>query len=371
MPFTPAQVQRSSAHVQRPPRPTYTGDFLFARRDPLVLDAGGSLSLVNLRYAMYGSPNAARDNVVLVCHALSGSAEVHDWWPQLFENLLPLDRYCVMGVNILGSCYGSTGPSQVNPATGEPFGATFPLISVRDIVRAQALLMDSLGIARLRVAMGGSIGGMQALQWAIEYPDRVGRAIAVGAAPLGAMGLALNHLQRQMIELDPMWQGGTYTDHKPERGLSLARALATCTYKSTELFDERYGRRANRAGPSPLTNLAGRFDVAGYLDYQGSRFLQRFDANSYLSITRTMDNYDPALTYGSEQEAYGRIRAKIGLVGISSDWLFPAKDVRAMAGAMQRAGADCEYREQTSAHGHDAFLAEWPALEKILKPWIG
>jgi homoserine O-acetyltransferase len=360
----------SPVQVKRPPCPTYTGDFLFARQQPFALEAGGQLRDVTLRYAMYGTPNAARDNVVFVCHALSGSAEVHEWWPQLFDNLLRLDRYCVLGVNILGSCYGSTGPNQVNPETGEPYGAAFPLVSIGDIVRSQALLLDSLRIQRLKLAIGGSIGGMQALQWAMDYPDRVERAIAVGAAPLSAMGLALNHLQRQAIELDPAWQGGAYTDQKPTRGLAMARAMATCSYKSAELFDERFGRRENRTGPSPLTDLSGRFDVAGYLDYQGSRFLDRFDANSYLSITRTMDNFDPARSYGSEKAAYARIRAKIGLVGISSDWLFPAKDVHAMANAMQRAGADCEYCEQTSAHGHDAFLAEWPALEELLKPWI-
>jgi homoserine O-acetyltransferase len=204
----------------------------------------------------------------------------------------------------------------------------------------------------------------------MDYPDRVERAIAVGAAPLSAMGLALNHLQRQMIELDPVWQGGAYTDHKPERGLAMARALATCSYKSAELFDERFGRKENRTGPSPLNDPNGRYDVAGYLDYQGSRFLDRFDANSYISITRTMDNFDPVRSYGSEQAAYGRIRGKIGLVGIASDWLFPPKDVHAMAAAMQHAGADCEYREQATTHGHDAFLAEWPALERLLKPWF-
>lgn len=360
----------SSAPAKRPPCPTCTGDFEFARQHPYALEAGGSLQPANLHYAMYGWPNAARDNVVLVCHALSGSANVHDWWPQLFENLLPLERYCVLGINILGSCYGSTGPTEINPSTREPYGADFPLVSIRDIVRAQALLLDSLGIERLHLAMGGSIGGMQALQWAIDYPDRIKRAIAVGAAPLNAMGLALNHLQRQMIELDPLWQAGTYTECKPTRGLALARALATCSYKSADLFDERYARRENRTGPSPLTDATGRFDVAGYLDYQGNRFLDRFDANAYLTITRTMDNFDPARSYGSEEAAYSRIRAKIGLIGISSDWLFPAKDVRHVAEAMQRAGANCEYREQTSAHGHDAFLAEWPVLEKLLAPWL-
>lgn len=360
----------STSIERKPPLPTHTGDFIFAGREPFALDSGGSLQPVMLHYALYGRPNIARDNVVLVCHALSGSAEVHQWWPQLFENLLPLERYCVLGINIPGSCYGSTGPAQVNPATGQPYGAAFPLVSIGDIVRAQALLLDNLGIAKLRAAIGGSIGGMQALQWAIDFPDRIGRAIAVGTAPLAGMGLALNHLQRQMIELDPLWRGGSYGSQKPMRGLAMARSLAMCSYKSEELFAERFGRRENRSGPSPLTDLAGKFDVAGYLDYQGARFVERFDANSYLSISRTMDNWDPARQYRSEAEAYSRIRAKVGVVGISSDWLFPVKEVQSLAAAMQLAGADCEYCEQSSRHGHDAFLAEWPSLERILARWL-
>jgi homoserine O-acetyltransferase len=362
---------------------------------------------------VYGRLNAARDNAVLVCHALTGSALVGSWWPEIFAPgaVLSLEQDFVICINMLGSCYGSTGPGSVDPETGEVYGPDFPLVSIRDNVRAQAKLLDSLGVRRLRLVLGGSIGGMQALEWAIYDPERVQRAVVIGVAPLSAMGLALNHLQRQAIQHDPEWKGGHYLPQRPPRkGLGLARQIGMISYKSSELFDERFGRKPNRNGEDPWGVdhqgtgqaddqegnqednsggkeaayqegrliggqgssqsgglIGGRFDIAGYLDHQGERFIDRFDANSYLAILRTMDTWDPLRGYSSPAEAFGRIRARLSFVGISSDWLFPPQDVRDFAYSLRAAGVQADYREMTSAHGHDAFLAEQVELVRLLQ----
>jgi homoserine O-acetyltransferase len=206
---------------------------------------------------------------------------------------------------------------------------------------------------------------MQALQWAVDFPERMERCIAVGACPLTAMGLALNHLQRQAIQLDPAWNGGRYTQ-QPTGGLALARAIAMCSYKSAELLDERYGRKPNRNGEDPLRSLAYRFDVGGYLDHQGDKFIKRFDANTYLVLSKAMDLFDLARGHGSEAAALARIRGDVLLVGISSDWLFPAAEVRALAERMLAAGVNCTFAELESSHGHDGFLADCDRLAPIL-----
>jgi homoserine O-acetyltransferase len=355
--------------------PTYEGDFVLGEHLPL--ECGCTLANPTLHYAVYGRLNAARDNAVLVCHALTGSALVGSWWPEIFAPgaVLSLDHDFVICINMLGSCYGSTGPGSVNPATGEAYGPDFPLISIRDNVRAQARLLDSLGIRKLRMVLGGSIGGMQALDWTIQNPERVERALVIGVAPLSAMGLALNHLQRQAILHDPDWANGRYLPQcPPRRGLGLARQIGMISYKSVPLFEERFGRKPNRNGEDPWALderagglVGGRFDIAGYLDHQGERFIERFDANSYLAILRTMDTWDPLRGYSSPEEAFGRIRAQLSFVGISTDWLFPAETVRAFAEAVQAAGVRADYREMISAHGHDAFLAEQADLVRLLQ----
>jgi homoserine O-acetyltransferase len=354
--------------------PTYEGDFVMD--GSLPLECGRELICPTLHYAVYGRLNAARDNAVLVCHALSGSALVGSWWPEIFAPgaVLSLERDFVICINMLGSCYGSTGPGSVNPETGELYGPDFPLVGIRDNVRAQARLLDSLGIRKLRLVLGGSIGGMQALDWTILHPNRVERALAIGVSPLGAMGLALNHLQRQAIQHDPEWAGGRYLPQRPPRnGLALARQIAMISYKSAPLFDERFGRNPNRTGEDPWAGdgpcggvEGGRFDIAGYLDYQGERFVERFEANSYLAILRAMDTCDPMRGYASAQEAYGRIKARLSFIGIRTDWLFPAEDVRRFAETIRQAGAQADYREMISDHGHDAFLAEQAELVRLL-----
>jgi homoserine O-acetyltransferase/O-succinyltransferase len=359
--------------------PSFEGDF--SPGEPFSLEAGGVLASPTLRYAMYGEPNAAGDNVIFVAHALSGSARVADWWPRLFSDggLLQAGGNCVLGINIPGSCYGSTGPASIDPLTGRPYGPHFPLVTVGDIVTLQARLLKKLNVHRLKLVMGASIGGMQALELAVRFPELVERVVSIGAAPLGAMGLGLNHLQRQMIQLDPSWQGGHYLpNHQPQKGLALARALAVCTYKSPELFEHRFARKPDRSGQDPWASLheqgqglsGERFDVAGYLDYQGEQFVSRFDANAYLAITRTMDTFEPTRGYPSAEAAFHRIEAKVMLVGISSDWLFPAPEVEALAASMAKAGVGCEYRELISSHGHDAFLAEPDELARLIRPFL-
>ena len=356
------------------PAATYEGDFVLDEHLPL--ECGRVLANPTLHYAVYGRLSGARDNAVLVCHALSGSALVGQWWPELFAEggIVDLRRDCVICVNLLGSCYGSTGPASFDPETGRVYGPEFPLVSIRDNVVAQARLLDSLGIHRLAHVLGGSIGGMQALDWAIQYPERVRKATVIAVAPLGATGLALNHLQRRAIVNDPDWRDGLYPPQRPPRnGLSLARQIATLSYKSPSLFAERFGRNPNRNGEEPalLDNdggglIGGRYDVAGYLDHQGERFLARFDANAYLAILRTMDTWDPVRGYLCAREAFGRIAAEVTFVGISSDQLFPAGDVRRLAQAVGESGVRANYREMMSEHGHDAFLAEQSELVSLL-----
>jgi homoserine O-acetyltransferase/O-succinyltransferase len=319
---------------------------------PFVLESGATLPQVDVRYSVYGEPNEAQDNIILVCHALSGSSRVDQWWPLLLDQVFDLKRDCIVCFNAIGSCYGSTGPASIDPATGKPYGSTFPRVTVRDIVRSQNLAATQLGIERFRSIVGSSLGGMQALQWAIDYPEAVESCVAIGAAPLGAMALALNHLQRKALAL------GKGSDKRMDRALALAREIAMISYKSSELFDARHGRKPNRTGPSPFESASGRFDIAGYLDHQGEVFIDRFDPDSYAIITHAMDLFDPARDYSSADLAFERITARVLLIGIDSDWLFPAADVRALHEQLAAAGVASNYHELTSDHGHDAFLAE-------------
>jgi len=345
--------------------PDLEGDLLFAGEEPFPLDGGGELVRPSLRFAVYG---AAHLPAVLVCHALSGSARVADWWGELLGPGLPLDPTCyrILCANILGSCYGSTGPTSTNPLTGKRYGGDFPVLSIRDMVRPQGALLDHLGIERLHGVVGGSVGGLQALCFASLFPSRTERCVVIGAAPLGAMGLALTHLQCQAIRNDPAWRGGHYPPHDPPRaGLALARAIAMCSYKSASLFAQRFGRHPNRRTPEdPRLRLTDRFDVGGYLDYQGQRFLERFDAASYLYITRAMETYDPS------DEELRLIQARCTLVGIGHDWLFPPENVQELAQRLRGLGVATRYEHLDTNHGHDGFLADThlmgPVLERAL-----
>ncbi|MGQ9896542.1 MAG: homoserine O-acetyltransferase MetX [Acidobacteriota bacterium] len=344
-----------------PIEPTVECDVVLDER-PFQLETGDRLPEVTLRCAWYGQPATAPGGVILVCHALTGSARVADWWGGLVGpgRLFDPARYAIIGINVLGSCYGSTGPTTLDRRRGRPYGARFPLVTIGDMVRAQYLALCQLGIGHLTAVIGGSIGGMQALRWATDFPDMLDVCCAIGATPLPAMGLALNHLQRRAIMSDPAWQGGDYTT-QPAGGLSLARAIAMCSYKSATLFDARFGRRPDRSGEDPRTILTGRYDVAGYLDYQGEKFVRRFDANSYLVLSKAMDTFD--LT----DAEIAQIRARVHLVGLSSDWLFPAADVRMLAKRLQAIEVAVQYDEITTDHGHDGFLSEPNAVVSCLQ----
>ena len=357
--------------------PTYEGDFVLD--GSLPLECGGALICPTLHYAVYGRLNAARDNAVLVCHALSGSALVGSWWPEIFAPgaVLSLEHDFVICINMLGSCYGSTGPGSVNPETGESYGPDFPLVSVRDNVRAQARLLDSLGIRRLRLVLGGSIGGMQALDWTILHPDRVERALIVGVTPLSAMGLALNHLQRQAIQHDPEWAGGRYLPQRPpRRGLALARQIAMISYKSAPLFDERFGRNPNnRGGEDPWAadgkrrrpdrrtlrhrRLSGLSGPAVHRALRRQRLPGHPARHGYLgSVARIR----LAGTRPSAASAPGSASSASAPIGS-----FPPKTCAALPRASVQAGAHADYREMTSDHGHDAFLAEQAELVRLLQ----
>jgi homoserine O-acetyltransferase len=351
-------------------QPTLEGDFTFAEDTPFRLDSGATLQPVTQHYAVYGK---LHEHATLVCHALSGSARVADWWEGMFGPRQPfdIDRECVIGINILGSCYGSTGSTSIDPRSGKRHGPDFPLVTIRDMVRAQEKVLRYLGVKRVEMVIGGSIGGMQALQWAVDFPEYVDTAVAIGATPLSAMGLALNHLQRQVIRLDPDFRDGHY-EQQPARGLGIARSIAMCTYKSATLFHQRFARKPNRSGEDPLAALYNRYDIAGYLDYQGGKLVERFDANTYMVLSKAMDTFELGHAYASEEEGLRRIRAKVLLVGMSSDWLFPAVDVRALATRLRSLGIDARYLELVSDHGHDSFLADahllGPLLSSALAP---
>ncbi len=302
----------------------------------LRLDAGVDVPSAQQRVTIYGTPRADGSNVVLVEHALTGSGRAAEWWPGIVgaEALFDPGSWCVVGINALGGCYGST-----TPAAGG-----FDRVSVRDIVRAEMLALSQLGIEHIAVAIGGSLGGMRALQWAVDAPDRVRCAVVVGAHDHhSAMGVALNALQREALALDPA------------RGLRLARKIAMLTYKSEELFNARHGRRRDRFGK------AG-FDVEGYLEHQADAFETRMDAASYAALTHAMDSFDVRDAHATPPAP------KLIFVGIGSDWLFRPQDVRAAARRLARQGFDARYLELRSEHGHDAFLAEPRALRALLEP---
>jgi homoserine O-acetyltransferase len=298
------------------------------------------------------------------------------WWNPLIGPGRPFDtsRYFVICSNILGGCYGSTGPSSLDPATGRPYGMRFPLITIRDMVDAQRVLLDHLGVRELAMVAGGSIGGQQALEWAVRYPDMVRKAAVVAAtAALTAQGIAFSEVQRQAIMADPRWQGGDYAPGEgPRAGLAIARMLAMITYQSEESMELRFTRNRNPQrfpqAPSPgnVPDLGERFDVENYLYYQGELLVRRFDANSYLYISRAMDLYDVSEGYPSLEAALSRIRSKALFVGIRSDFLFPAARVRWLAEQVRSLGGDATYVELDSPHGHDAFLKEWEQMTAAL-----
>lgn len=352
--------------------------------DRLPLQLGGSFGPVTLAYETWGTLNSTGDNAILLTHALTGNAHAYDpyqphnpraaWWNPLIGpgRYFDTDRYFVICSNVLGGCYGSTGPMSLDPTTGKPYGLTFPLVTIRDMVNAQHNLLGHLGVRELAMVAGGSVGGQQALEWAVSYPELV-RKVAVVAATsaLTAQAVAFSEVARQAIMADPRWQYGNYLPGQgPEAGLAIARMLATITYQSEEGMETRFARRPaqrhDTIAPSGYTAFGGIFDVESYLYHQGETLTRRFDANSYLYISRAMDLFDVSEGYPSLEAALRRIQCTSLFVGIRSDFLFPAARVRQLAEQVSQVGGNATYVEIDSPHGHDAFLKEWGQMTTAL-----
>ena len=347
-------------------------------------ELGGYLEEVTLAYETWGELDPSGENAILIVHALTGDSHCAGgiseaykrggWWDEMVGpgRLVDTDEHFVVCSNVLGGCSGSTGPASVDPATDYQYGMRFPIVTISDIVRAQKRLLDDLGVRKLEVVIGGSIGGQQALEWALKFPDFVEKAVPVAATgALGPQGLGMSEIGRRAIMADPNWQGGDYygTGKSPETGLAIARMAGMLTYQSAEGQWERFGRE-EATRPAMYEEFGGRFEIESYLHYQGHDLTGRFDANSYLYLTRAMDLYDIGAGYASHEEAYERIEAEVLFVGISSDWLFPAREVRAAAELAKAAGAEAHYEEIESLNGHDAFLKDWDELRAAVGPFL-
>jgi homoserine O-acetyltransferase/O-succinyltransferase len=359
---------------------------------PLTLDSGGSIAGYELVYETYGRLNDAHDNAVLVCHALNASHHVAGidagdpddvgWWDNMIGPGKPVDteRFFVIGVNNLGSCFGSTGPMSGNPATGKPYGPDFPVVTVEDWVRAQARLADSLGIERFAAVIGGSLGGMQALAWSYLFPQRLAHCVAIATAPkLSAQNIAFNEVARRAIVTDPEFCGGRFYDQGvvPKRGLQVARMIGHITYLSDDVMAERFGRTLRRhAGDTSLRSdyqftFDVEFEIESYLRYQGEKFSGYFDANTYLLITRALDYFDPARAHGGDlTRALAGTECGFLLVAFTTDWRFPPDRTREIVTALVNNGRRVSYAEIDAPHGHDAFLLDDPRYHALVAAYF-
>jgi homoserine O-acetyltransferase len=353
--------------------------------EPLILKAGKTLASYELVYETYGALNADRSNAILVCHALSGShhvagfyAEDPDkigWWDNLIGPGKPIDteRFFVIGVNNIGGCHGSTGPGSIDRATGKPYGASFPLVTCEDWVASQARLMDRLGIDKLAGAIGGSLGGMQAMQWTLSFPDRIRHAFVIAAAPrLSTQNIGFNDVARQAIVSDPDFHGGNFYAHNaiPARGLKLARMLGHITYLSEDLLMEKFGRVLKRRDEYGF-NYDVEFEIESYLRYQGDKFAQVFDANTYLLMTKALDFFDPAKEAGGNlAKALSVAKAGFFVASFKSDWRFPPERSREMVKALVASQKAVTYAEIDAPHGHDAFLLDNAHYHGLLAAYI-
>lgn len=379
-PDSPRSVGQTRAHTLQ----------LATGQHPFTPESGETIGPVQVEFETYGTLSAGRDNVVLIAHALSGDAHVAGWdadarstgrlWrlkhPGWWDDIVGPDkaidtrRYFVLCANFLGSCYGTTGPASINPATGRPYGLSFPVVTVGDWVQLQARLLDALGIERLHAVVGGSLGGQQAIEWALAFPHRVDRAIVLAASPrLSSQGLAFNAVGRQAIMNDPHFHGGDYyAADRPNHGLAVARMMAHITYLSEEGMHEKFGRRRRQK----KSGFGVEFEVESYLDHQGRSFVERFDANSYLYITRAMDYYDAAAIWGRGDlvQACRRIQSQVMVVSFSSDWLYTPAQCREFALAICRANKPVTYVNVPSRFGHDAFLVETQTVGHLLHNFL-
>jgi homoserine O-acetyltransferase len=358
-----------------------TQHFTFAEPPhELELDCGRKLGPITIAYEAYGKLNTDKSNAVLILHALSGDAHAagyHDdadrkpgWWDNMIGpgKGFDTDKYCVICANVIGGCQGSTGPSSIDPKTGKPYGLTFPIITIGDMVRAQRQLIGHLGIGKLLAVAGGSMGGMQALEWMTQFPEMVASVIVIASTPvLSAQGIAFDAVGRHAIQADPAFKNGDYydSDQEPVQGLSIARMLAHITYLSDESMRMKFGR-ALRASDTYRYDFSSEFSVETYLDYQGEQFVNRFDANSYLYITKAINYYDVAAPYGSLDNAMARTQCKVMVLSYSSDWLYPPHQSQVLTYTLMRQHKDVTYCNIQSDYGHDAFLLEVDVMKKII-----
>lgn len=361
----------------------HTRYFTFARDEPLKLQSGAELRHVTIAFETYGTLSPEKDNAILITHALTGDAhcashgpedEETGWWEPLVGpgRVFDTDEYFVICTNVIGGCQGSTGPSSIDPATGAPYGSRFPVITIGDIVRAQKQLIDYFGIPALRAVAGGSMGGMQALEWAIRFPERV-RALIPIAAPTRsyAQAIGYNEVARRAITNDPAWRGGDYygTDG-PVQGLATARMLGMITYQSDPSMHRKFGRdivTERQADPFTLGKL---FEVESYLEYQGVKLVERFDANTYLHLTRALDLFDAAMGFRSLADAVSRIVCPTLVVGVSSDLLYPVYQQKELVDTLHKVGKSVHYTEIDTPHGHDGFLIDFPKMEPSLRHFL-
>ena len=350
---------------------------------PLRLDGGVLLSPVDIAYETYGTLNADASNAILICHALTGDQHVASthprtgkpgWWTRMVGEGKPIDpaRHFVVCANVLGSCMGSSGPATINPATGRPWAMAFPVITIRDMVRAQAMLLDHLGVGVLHAVVGGSMGGMQALSWPATFPERVRAAVVIAStARHTAQNIAFHEVGRQAVMADPNWRGGDYHDDSaPTAGLAVARMAAHITYLSEAGLTEKFGRRL-QARDAKSFGFDADFQVESYLRHQGLAFTDRFDANSYLYITRAMDYFDLAADQGGVlAKAFRGTKTRFCVISFTSDWLFPTSESRAIVHALNAASAPVAFVEVESDKGHDAFLLDEPAMFSAAKGFI-
>ena len=349
----------------------------------LPLECGERLGPITLAYETYGELCPQKDNAIMVCHALSGDAHVAGWhqagekrpgwWDMLIGpgKALDTDKYFVICANVIGGCNGSTGPSSVNPATGRRYGLSLPMITIADMVDAQALLLDYLGIQKLLAVVGGSMGGMQVLQWAVAHPERVHLAIPMAcAARQPTQAIAFNEVGRQAIMADPNWRGGDYYDHEiPMKGLAVARMIGHITYLSDEAMQDKFGRRLQDIRDYSFSFSAD-FEVESYLRHQGLAFTERFDANTYLYITRAIDYFDIARGRRSLVDAFRDTTARFLIMAFSSDWLHPPYQLKEIASALRATHKHVSYYEVSSGYGHDAFLLEREKMEGIVSSFL-
>lgn len=338
----------------------------FAHIGALDLEAGGRLESVTVAYETWGTLNEARDNAILVCHALTGDSHAIVWWSSLIGPGKPIDtdRFFVIGTNCLGGCQGTTGPSSPHPLDGKPYGSRFPMITVRDMVAAQIGLLDGLGIEKLHTVAGGSMGGMQALQWTVQAPGRVGKAFITASAPAhSAMQIGFNETGRQSIMRDPKWQGGDYPlDDGPVDGLSVARMIGHISFLSEQAFSQKFARRY-QGKDRPDYHLGIEFEVESYLRYQGDKFTKRFDANSLLILTRAIDYYELDSLEASESSYL--------FVSFTTDWLYPTHQSERLLALAHDAGCPAQHIEIDLPYGHDAFLLDGAVQGELLRDFLG